>query len=136
MRTNPVLLVLAEAGVLILLFDVGLESDLRALAGVGWSSLFVALIGVITPLVLGWGAAAWVLPETSTLTHIFIGATLSATSIGITARVLTDLGKLKSVEGRIILGAAVIDDLLGLIVLQSLAEWLWPRRREQRASHR
>jgi len=116
-RTNPVILVLAEAGVLILLFDVGLESDLRALAGVGWSALLVALIGIITPLILGWGAAAWFFPEAATITHIFVGATLSTTSVGITARVLSDLGKLKSVEGRIILGAAVIDDVLGLIVL-------------------
>lgn len=116
-RANPVLLVLAEAGVLILLFDVGLESDLRALAGVGWSSLFVALIGVIIPLFLGWVAAAWFFPEAATITHIFVGATLSATSVGITARVLADLGKLQSVEGRIILGAAVIDDVLGLVVL-------------------
>ena len=116
-RANPVLSVLAEAGILILLFDVGLESDLRALAGVGWSSLFVALIGVLTPLIFGWGAAAWFFPEASTLMHVFIGATLSATSVGITARVLADLGKLQSVEGRIILGAAIIDDVLGLVVL-------------------
>lgn len=116
-RGNPVLLVLAEAGVLILLFDVGLESDLRALAGVGWSSLFVALIGVIAPLFLGWGVAAWFFPEAPPLMHVFVGATLAATSVGITARVLADLGKLQSVEGRIILGAAVIDDVLGLVVL-------------------
>lgn len=116
-RGNPVLLVLAEAGVLILLFDVGLESDLRALAGVGWSSLFVALIGVVAPLFLGWGAAAWFFPKAPALMHVFVGATLAATSVGITARVLADLGKLQSVEGRIILGAAVIDDVLGLVVL-------------------
>lgn len=116
-RSDPTLLVLAEMGVLILLFDVGLEADLRALVRMGWSSLAVALIGIAAPLLLGWGAARWLLPESPTLTHIFVGATLSATSVGITARVLKDLGVTQSREGQIILGAAVIDDVLGLVVL-------------------
>ena len=116
-RSDPTLLTLAEMGVLILLFDVGLEADLRALVRVGWSSLLVALIGIVVPLLLGWGAAWWLLPGSSSLTHIFVGATLSATSVGITARVLRDLGVTQSQEGQIILGAAVIDDILGLVVL-------------------
>jgi Kef-type K+ transport system membrane component KefB len=116
-RSEPTLLVLAEVGVLILLFDVGLETDLRALLGVGWSSLLVALVGVAAPLLLGWGAAAWLLPDSPTLAHVFVGATLSATSVGITSRVLKDLGVMRSREGQIILGAAVIDDILGLVVL-------------------
>ena len=116
-RSDPTLLVLAEMGVLILLFDVGLEADLRALVRVGWSSLAVALIGIAAPLLLGWGAARWLLPDSPTLTHIFVGATLSATSVGITARVLRDLGVTQRREGQIILGAAVIDDVLGLVVL-------------------
>lgn len=116
-RSDPTLLTLAEMGVLILLFDVGLEADLRALARVGWSSLLVALIGIVGPLLLGWGAARWLLPESASLTHIFVGATLTATSVGITARVLKDLGVTQSREGQIILGAAVIDDVLGLVVL-------------------
>ena len=116
-RGEPTLLVLAEMGVLILLFDVGLEADLRALIRVGWSSFLVALVGVLIPILLGWGAAAWLLPDSPPLAHIFVGTTLSATSVGITARVLKDLGVAQSLEGQIILGAAVIDDVLGLIVL-------------------
>jgi len=116
-RSDPTLLVLAEMGVLVLLFDVGLEADLRALARVGWSSLLVALIGIVVPLLLGWGAARWLLPQSASLTHIFVGATLTATSVGITARVLKDLGVTQSREGQIVLGAAVMDDVLGLVVL-------------------
>src|SRR5574341_1883764 len=116
-RSDPTLLTLAEMGVLILLFDVGLETDLRSLLRVGWSSLLVALVGIAAPMLLGWGAAAWLMPEAPTLAHIFVGATLSATSVGITARILKDLGVTQSREGQIILGAAVIDDVLGLVVL-------------------
>jgi Kef-type K+ transport system membrane component KefB len=116
-RTNPTLMVLAEMGVLILLFDVGLEADLRALARVGRSSLAVAFIGIVAPLLLGWAVGAWLLPESPTITHIFLGATLSATSVGITTRVLKDLGVTQSREAQIVLGAAVADDILGLVVL-------------------
>ena len=117
MRGDPTLHVLAEIGVLILLFDVGLEADLRALVRVGPSAALVAAIGVVSPFVLGWGTARWLLPEAPALAHLFIGATLTATSIGITARVLKDLGALHSREGQVILGAAVLDDILGLVVL-------------------
>lgn len=116
-KSNPTLRVLAELGVLILLFDVGLESDLRALVRVGISSTLVALIGVLIPFGLGLGAAFWFLPTASYLTHVFIGATLTATSVGITARVLKDLGATGTREGQIILGAAILDDILGLMVL-------------------
>ncbi len=116
-RNEPTLLVLAEIGVLILLFDVGLEADLRALFRVGWSSLLVALIGLVAPILLGWGASAWLVPNRPMLVHIFVGATLSATSVGITVRVLKDLGVTQRREGQIILGAAVMDDILGLVVL-------------------
>ena len=114
---EPTLLVLAEVGVLILLFDVGLEADLRALIRVGPSSGLVALIGIVIPIGLGWSAALWLLPESPMVVHLFVGATLSATSVGITARVLKDLGRMQSPEGQIILGAAILDDVLGLIVL-------------------
>ncbi|MGH7370133.1 MAG: cation:proton antiporter [Candidatus Methylomirabilaceae bacterium] len=120
-RSDPTLLVLAEIGVLILLFDVGLEADLRALAGAGLSSLLVAGIGVVVPILLGWGAAAWLVPNSSTLVHVFVGATLSATSVAITVRVLRDLGVMQSREGQIILGAAILDDILGLMVLAVVA---------------
>jgi Kef-type K+ transport system membrane component KefB len=116
-KSDPTLRVLAEIGVLILLFDVGLESDLRALLRVGISSTLVALIGVAIPFGLGLGLAFWLLPTGSYLTHVFVGATLTATSVGITARVLKDLGATGSREGQIIIGAAILDDILGLMVL-------------------
>jgi Kef-type K+ transport system membrane component KefB len=117
LKTNEVINSLAEIGVIILLFEVGLESNLAEMAEVGWSSLLVAVAGVIAPFFLGWGVAAYFLPDEATLGHIFIGAALCATSVGITARVLKDMGKLQTREARIILGAAVIDDVLGLLIL-------------------
>jgi Kef-type K+ transport system membrane component KefB len=120
LRTDPTLLFLAQIGVLILLFDVGLEADLRALARVGPSSLLVALIGVVVPVAFGWGAAAWLMPDSPPLARVFVGATLAATSVGITARVLKDLGVTQSREGQIVLGAAIVDDILGLMLLAVL----------------
>jgi Kef-type K+ transport system membrane component KefB len=114
---HPTLTFLAEIGVLILLFDVGLEADLRALARVGPSAVLVAVLGVVTPIALGWAVAAWLLPEGPVLAHLFVGATLAATSVGITTRVLRDLGAMASREAQIILGAALLDDILGLVVL-------------------
>jgi Kef-type K+ transport system membrane component KefB len=96
---------------------VGLEADLRALARVGTSSLLVALIGVVVPVALGWATAAWLMPESPRLAQLFVGATLAATSVGITARVLKDLGVTQSREGQIVLGAAIVDDILGLMLL-------------------
>ena len=116
-RSNTILKFLAEVGVLLLLFDVGLEVDLRAFARVGPSAVWVALIGVVVPFFLGWGTAVWFLPDAPTLVHIFIGATLTATSVGISVRVLKDLGVMISPEAQTILGAAILDDVLGLIVL-------------------
>ena len=121
LKTNETIAALAELGVIILLFEVGLESDLRQMIEVGWSALLVALLGVIAPFLLGWGVSAYFLPEEATLAHVFIGATLCATSVGITARVFKDLGKLATREARIILGAAVIDDVLGLLILAIVA---------------
>lgn len=121
LKTNEIIAALAEIGVIILLFQVGLESDLKEMLEVGWSSLLVAVLGVVAPFFLGWGVSAYFLPNESRLVHIFIGATLCATSVGITARVFQDLGKLATREARIILGAAVIDDVLGLIILAVVA---------------
>lgn len=121
LKTNETISALAELGVIILLFEVGLESDLKEMIEVGWSSLLVATLGVIAPFFLGWGVSTFFIPEEATLGHIFIGATLCATSVGITARVFKDLGKLTTREARIILGAAVIDDVLGLLILAVVA---------------
>ncbi len=120
-NTQLVLDVLAQLGVLFLLFSVGLESDVARLAAVGTSALLVAVIGVVAPMVLGVGVSYWLHPGHATLVHWFVGATLAATSVGLTARVLNDMGRAASVEGRIILGAAVIDDVLGLIVLAAVS---------------
>lgn len=116
-KNDVVIGALAEIGVILLLFQVGLESNIAEMKAVGWSSFLVAVLGVIVPFVLGWGVAAYFLPQESRLAHIFIGATLCATSVGITARVLKDLGQLNRPESRIVLGAAVVDDVLGLIIL-------------------
>ncbi|HET6979651.1 MAG TPA: cation:proton antiporter [Pyrinomonadaceae bacterium] len=121
LKTNETIAALAELGVIILLFEVGLESDLREMMEVGWSSLLVAVLGVIAPFFLGWAVSAYFIPDEPRLAHIFIGATLCATSVGITARVFKDLGKLTTREARIILGAAVIDDVLGLLILAVVA---------------
>ncbi|HEX8773475.1 MAG TPA: cation:proton antiporter [Pyrinomonadaceae bacterium] len=121
LKTNEVIAALAEIGVILLLFEVGLESDLGEMMKVGWSSLLVAVAGVVAPFFLGWGVAAYFLPGEARLGHIFIGAVLCATSVGITARVLKDMRKLVTREARIILGAAVIDDVLGLLILAVIA---------------
>lgn len=115
--SNEVVAMLAELGVILLLFEVGLESNVREMLSVGTSSFLVAILGVVAPFFLGWGVSSWMLPEQETLVHLFIGATLCATSVGITARVLTDLGKIQARESKIILGAAVIDDVMGLVIL-------------------
>lgn len=117
LATDPSIDMLARLGVLVLLFEVGLESTVRDMMKVGLSSLLVAVLGVVTPMALGWGVGAWLLPDHSVYVHVFLGATLTATSVGITARVLKDLDRSTGREARIILGAAVIDDVLGLVVL-------------------
>jgi Na+:H+ antiporter len=121
LKSSETIAALAELGVIILLFEVGLESDLKEMMEVGWSSLLVAVLGVVAPFFLGWGVSAYFLPNEARLGHIFIGATLCATSVGITARVFKDLGRLTTREARIILGAAVIDDVLGLLILAVVA---------------
>lgn len=114
---GAILKMLAEIGVILLLFEVGLESSVREMVSVGTSSLLVAVLGVIAPIILGYGAGVWIVPHEGWQAHVFLGATLCATSVGITARVLKDLGRSQQRESQIILGAAVIDDVLGLIVL-------------------
>jgi Kef-type K+ transport system membrane component KefB len=120
-RENVTIGILAELGVLILLFEVGLEATVRDMIKVGLPSLLVAVLGVATPFALGWGVGALLLPGESVYVHAFLGATLTATSVGITARVLKDLGKSQSREARVVLGAAVIDDVLGLVILAVVA---------------
>jgi Kef-type K+ transport system membrane component KefB len=117
LRTNPILDLAAQIGAVLLLFEVGVESDLIQLLEVGASALLVSCLGVAAPLLLGFGVSALLAPQAGWITHLFVGGTLTATSVGITARVLKDLGKSHTKEARIILGAAVIDDVIGLVVL-------------------
>lgn len=118
-KEDDVLITLAEVGAILLLFEVGLESDLEEFLRVGWSAFLVAVIGVAGPFAVGYFAS--IMLGLSTYVAIYIGATLTATSVGITARTLTDLGRLQTPEAKIILGAAVIDDVLGLIILAIVA---------------
>ena len=113
--TTEVLHLLAELGVVILLFEIGLETDLRQLMQVGGAAILVAVVGVGLPFALGY-AVCWGLGLGS-LVAVVAGATLTATSVGITARVLADLHRLHEPESHIILGAAVIDDVIGLVIL-------------------
>jgi Kef-type K+ transport system membrane component KefB len=115
--------VFAELGVALLLFEIGLETDLREMFRVGTASLAVATVGVVVPFALGFAYWAYVPHAASggttdlTTAAVFVGATLTATSVGITARVLSDLSRMNTPEARIIIGAAVIDDVIGLVIL-------------------
>ncbi|MBC8338220.1 MAG: cation:proton antiporter [Rhodospirillales bacterium] len=113
---------LAEIGIVLLLFKVGLETDLVQLAQTGWKSIIVAIGGVLLPLVLG-ALLSFKVFGLSLLVSLFIGGTLTATSIGITVRVLTDLKVQHRPEGQIVLGAAVLDDIFGVVLLALLYEF-------------
>ncbi|MBI3899728.1 MAG: cation:proton antiporter [Gammaproteobacteria bacterium] len=108
---------LAELGVVILLFQIGLESEVGAMRRVGWRAFLVACVGVAVPLALGLLAGPLLFPGMNPNVYLFLGATLTATSVGITARVFKDRGALQTAEAQIVLGAAVIDDVIGLILL-------------------
>jgi len=116
-RNDISLAILAELGVIILMFEVGVESTVGKLIEVGWNAIMVAIVGVVVPFLLGFAVVRLFFPDLTLWVDIFLGATLCATSVGISARVLKDLGKVQSPEGRTILGAAIVDDILGLIVL-------------------
>ncbi len=117
---SKVISLLSDIGVIILLFEVGLESDLNELLNVGVQALVVAIVGVVAPFLLGtlgliYGFGVPVIPA------VFAGAALTATSIGITAKVLSEIKRLNTTEGQIIIGAAVVDDILGIIILAVVA---------------
>ncbi len=115
---NPTIAVFAELGVVILLFQIGLETTVAELAKVGFRAAAVAVIGVAAPFLLGtFVVGPWLLPGLGLNAYLFLGATLCATSVGITGRVFRDAKRLDSREARIVLGAAVIDDVLGLVIL-------------------
>lgn len=119
---TSVIKLLAEIGIILLLFEVGLETDVMRLVKTGGKSLAVAFAGVVFPFLLGFGASRWFFGQ-ELLVSLFIGGTLTATSIGITVRVLTDLQRHRSPEANVVLGAAVIDDVIGVILLALLYEF-------------
>ncbi|MDJ0744396.1 MAG: cation:proton antiporter [Xenococcaceae cyanobacterium MO_167.B27] len=117
---SEVISLLSELGVIILLFEIGLESDLKELIRVGPQAAVVAVVGVVVPFAAGTAGLVYLF-GVPTIPAIFAGAALTATSIGITAKVLAELGQLTSKEGQIIIGAAVLDDILGIVVLAVVA---------------
>jgi Kef-type K+ transport system membrane component KefB len=117
-KTDPYVMLFAEFAVILLLFQTGLESDLYKMGKVGLAAFSVAIIGVVLPFLLGtFMVGPWLLPGLSQNAYLFLGATLTATSVGITARVFKDLGIMQTRSAQIVLGAAVIDDVLGLLIL-------------------
>ena len=113
---------MAEIGIILLLFEVGLGTDVKRLVRTGYKPFVVAVSGFILPVLFGFVLGYWVFGQ-SFLVSLFIGGTLTATSIGITVRVLTDLKRQHSSEGQIVLGAAVLDDVFGVILLALLYEF-------------
>lgn len=119
---TEIIRLLAEIGIILLLFEVGLETDISRLAKAGGRSIIAALGGFVIPFVIGYGASRYLFDH-DILLALFIGGTLTATSIGVTVRILRDVGRQSSSEGQIVLGAAVIDDLLGVLLLAVLYEF-------------
>jgi Kef-type K+ transport system membrane component KefB len=115
---DPIISFMAELGVVVLMLQIGLETRLAELVKVGGRAAAVGVIGIVVPFLLGaFVVGPWLLPELDANAYLFLGATLSATSVGITGRVFRDLDQLATPEARIVLGAAVIDDVLGLVIL-------------------
>lgn len=122
MDASHIVKLLAEIGIILLLFEVGLDTDIRQLVKTGWQALFIAVSGFLLPLVFGFGVSHFVF-DLDLLSSLFVGGTLTATSIGITIRALTDLKRQHSREAQIVLGAAVIDDILGVVLLALLYDF-------------
>lgn len=115
---DPIVAFLAELGVIVLMLQIGLETRLGDLVRVGGRAMLVGSVGIAVPFALGaFVAGPSLLPGSTANAYLFLGAALAATSVGITGRVFRDLGRLASAEARIVLGAAVIDDVLGLVIL-------------------
>jgi Kef-type K+ transport system membrane component KefB len=134
LATNHYLDILSQVGMLLLLFEVGLGLSVRDLFSVGPSSFFVASLGTVASLVIGTGAATLLMPASPIAARVFVGAALTATSVGITARVLRDMNASRSREAKIILGAAVVDDVLALVVLGAITAWIAPANLDRPAA--
>lgn len=119
---SPPIHLLAQIGIILLLFEVGIETDIGRLTSSGLKACVVATGGVVLPFILGF-CISYFLFSFSLLASLFIGSTLTATSIGITLRVLRDLRKQNSRDAQIIIGAAVLDDIIGIVLLAMLYEF-------------
>lgn len=119
---DATLKLMAEVGIMLFLFKAGMETDLHRLARAGSKPLIVALVGVVAPMSLGF-AVSFLMFGMTPLVSLFIGGTLTATSIGITVRVLEDIGRRYADEAQVVLGAAVLDDVLGVLVLAFLYQF-------------
>src|SRR5450432_3167579 len=124
LASDPFVAMLSQLGILILLFEVGLEATVRDLLSVGAAAARVAVLGTFGTLAAGYCLAALILPDKNFVTWLFLGASISATSVGVTARVFKDLGRTRTREARTILGAAVLDDVLGLLMLALVGGWI------------
>ncbi|MCS7243547.1 MAG: cation:proton antiporter [Candidatus Calescibacterium sp.] len=118
---NEVIKILAEIGVVLLLFQVGMEANIKQLRMVGFNAILVAFAGAILPIIFSFPICFFVL-KMNLITSLFIGGTLAATSIGITVRVLKDLGRMKDNFAQVVLGAAVLDDIFGVVILAALVQ--------------
>ncbi|MCX7759332.1 MAG: cation:proton antiporter [bacterium] len=118
---NEVIKILAEIGVVLLLFQVGMEANIKQLRMVGFNAIIVAFAGAILPIVFSYPICFFIL-KMDLITSLFIGGTLAATSIGITVRVLKDLGRMKDSFAQVVLGAAVLDDIFGVVILAALVQ--------------
>lgn len=121
-QPDEILKMLAEIGIILLLFEVGIKTDARRLLYAGRKSIIVAILGFILPMLLGFSVSYWFF-NLSLLVSLFVGGTITATSIGITVRVLRDLGCQQAHEGQVVLGAAVLDDVLGVVLLAVLYDF-------------
>ena len=116
-KNNPILSAFAEVGVIFVMFTAGLETNLKEIKETGFTSFIVALMGVILPLALGFLLAMAFLPHANAFSWLFVGVIMTATSVGITVEVLRELGQLKTKVGTVVMSAAIIDDVLGIIIL-------------------
>ncbi len=121
---DPSVDLFARIGVLILMFEVGLESTVRDVLSVGATGARVAILGTVASFAAGWVAGTLVVPGSGVATHLFLAASITATSVGISARVLKDLGKTRTAEARAILAASVLDDVIGLVILALVSGWI------------
>ncbi len=122
LKVDPTLHLLAEIGILLLLFEVGLETDVGQVAKVGVQSFLVAITGVAAPAIAGYCVCRYLL-DLSNIVSLFVGGTIVATSIGITIRVLVDINKHRTKTAKIVLGAAVLDDIIGVVILAALYDF-------------